>query len=133
MKLSSLFSRATVLAVAIYGANADAGTKNPPQQDYVTVDLTGAPNASGAYGPVRNSPGSTQAIQCVLYGDTTGLNVICSATDANGAQLACLTNASNITTAAKGLSTSSFLAFTTDGHGICNNMVVVNTSLDGPK
>src|SRR5689334_6861185 len=113
MNIASVVSRALTAGLLVYCARADAGLHTPDSQGYVGM-ITGAnPSTHGVFGPARNSPGSTQSIVCVRYGDTTGENILCSATDANGAQLSCLTNASNVVDAAKGLSSNSFLAFTT--------------------
>jgi hypothetical protein len=133
-KLLAASAVLSALVVSALGAPARAGLQGKDVDEYVSIVLGANPNAAGGFGPVRNSTDTVQYIGCDLNASATAQSVYCYAHDSGTTQLACSSTTPSHIAAVKALSSSSFLAFTTDPLGItCTSVVVVNSSIDSPK
>jgi hypothetical protein len=129
VKASTLISSTVAAALTIYGPSVDAGDKAPDSEGYVQV---GSSN-QGALGPARNSSDTKQRIGCVLFGDAASTSVFCFAFDASGHQAGCIGSEASAIAGARALDAASFIAFAGDNGGVCNNIVVTNSSRYSPK
>jgi hypothetical protein len=141
----AMFEKRSVRAVVIVGVlggvaggvmlsrEADAGAKSNSQ---VIVNATQR-YAQGDLGAAHNSADSTQYIGCsiIFWGPGSGLanQAICTARSAANVYLSCSTTNADFIAMAGEIKGDSFLFFSVDAAGLCNQLQVDNSSMRREK
>lgn len=124
-----------LVALMVLAVAADAGVKSAPRTTVVKSGSSGW--AYGALGTARNSPNSSEYIECGVYAYSTPAtgpaNGWCFAYDSGSNGAYCSTATESQIKAILASNGDSFIYFSFDGSGTCTYLSITNGSMYEPK
>jgi hypothetical protein len=131
MKILKLGSYRALVCFSI-GLTAAVGTAGERRESWVVVSQT-TRNAFGALGGARNAPDNVQFIGCQtrMFGGRYRMG--CVATDSAGVTATCQSTRAEYIALAQSVGTDSWIWFTYDALGNCQDVIISNYSFYEPK
>ncbi|NVJ27367.1 hypothetical protein HUW62_39745 [Myxococcus sp. AM011] len=121
--------RIMVLGVLLSGGLAAGGMKDD-RNVFINTQLRAAYASMGA---ARNSSDFTQYLVCQIVATTSGISGTCEAQNTQGTLVACQTTNQYLLEVLKSINDTSFVGFSWDVNGECNQIYVGHGSPYGPK